>query len=61
MILQLLDDARFDDYRSDDEGVVDVDEGDADHVSAVDDFAKYEHAAIKRRDVECECDEEGGR
>ena len=50
-ILQLLGDARFEDRRSDDRGVVDVDEDNADEADAVDDLAKYERAAIERRDV----------
>ena len=58
---QLLDDARFEDRRSDDEEVVDIDGDDADHANAVDDLAKYERAAIERRDAECEYDEEEGR
>ena len=58
--LQLLDDACFQDRRSDDEEIFDVDEDDTDHANAVDDFAKHEHAAIERRGAECEFDKEEG-
>ena len=58
--LQPLADARFEDHRSGEEEIVDVGEDDADHANAVDDSAKHEHAAIERRDVEWECDEEEG-
>ena len=58
---QLLDDARFDDRRSVDEDVFYVDEDDADHANAVDNFAKHEHAATERQDAGCECGEEERR
>ena len=60
-ILQFLDDARFEDRRSDDKEIIDVDEDDADQANAVYGLAKYEHAAVGQRDAECECGEEEGR